>query len=100
MTIYVDDWRHRATIGRLTATWSLLTLGPDDDVAELHAFATRLGLGRSRFRTGPLSFVCYLVTETQRRKAIAAGAVSLTGQQIWRQWLTATVARRRAERTR
>jgi hypothetical protein len=48
VTVYVDDWRQRAVVGRTAATWSHLFAGPWD------------------------------VTEPRRQAAIAAGAVPVT----------------------
>jgi Protein of unknown function (DUF4031) len=53
MTVYVDDWRQAAKVGRLNARWSHLTVGPFDDPEELHAFAARIGLRRSWFQDKP-----------------------------------------------
>jgi hypothetical protein len=44
MTVFVDDMRRPARVGRITADWSHLYADSDD---ELHAFAARLGLKRS-----------------------------------------------------
>jgi hypothetical protein len=43
MTVYVDDWRQRARIGRITARWSHLTAEPGDDLEELHVLAACIG---------------------------------------------------------
>lgn len=91
MSVYVDDARIPARIGRLNSRWSHLFA---DSVEELHAFAARLGLQRSWFQD---PIVCgkpkarpgsraaenwhYDVTENKRRQAIALGAVSVT----WRE---------------
>ena len=81
MTVYVDDWRQPARVGRVTATWSHLTVGPYDDIDELHVFAARIGLKRSWFQDKPWPRAHYDVTESKRRQAIAAGAVPIT----WRE---------------
>lgn len=75
MTVYVDDMRLPAKVGRIQARWSHLTTdGPDE---ELHAFAARIGLRRSWFQDDPDPlFRHYDVTDTKRRAAIAAGAVA------------------------
>ena len=31
MTVFVDDWRQPAQVGRLSTGWSHLTVGPRDD---------------------------------------------------------------------
>jgi hypothetical protein len=89
MTVYVDDWRQLARVGRITACWSHLTVGPDDDLEELHAFADRMGLRRSWFQDKPWPRAHYDVTDSKRQQAIASGAVPVT-------WRDAAVHRRRA----
>jgi Protein of unknown function (DUF4031) len=81
MTVYVDDWRQQARVGSLSARWSHLTVGPSDDVAELHAFAARIGLRRSWFQDKEWPRAHYDVTESKRQEAIRAGAVVIT----WRE---------------
>jgi Protein of unknown function (DUF4031) len=81
MTVYVDDWRQPARVGRITARWSHLTVGPYDDLAELHRFAASIGLRRSWFQDKPWPYAHYDVTDAKRRAAITAGAVSIT----WRE---------------
>lgn len=44
MTVYVDDMRVPARVGRINARWSHLMADTDE---ELHEFAARLGLRRS-----------------------------------------------------
>lgn len=92
MTVYVDDARIPARVGRLSSTWSHLFADTED---ELHAFAARLGLRRSWFqdptKTGkpfkakPGSRAAqnwhYDVTEGKRRQAVALGAVEVS----WRE---------------
>lgn len=70
MAIYVDDaihpWR-----GRL---WAHLF---STDLAELHAFAARLGLSRSWFQEPPkASWPHYDVVEGRRMQALRLGAVA------------------------
>lgn len=74
MTVYVDDFRAPATVGRLKARWSHLTA---DNREELHAFATRIGLRRSWFQDKGDGRWHYDVTDTLRDKAIAAGATAI-----------------------
>lgn len=103
MTVYVDDARIPATVGRLDSAWSHLFA---DTTEELHAFAQRLGLRRSWFqdpvKTGkpkarPGSRAShnwhYDVTESKRRQAVALGAVEVS----WRQAAAIIDARYRAE---
>jgi hypothetical protein len=77
----VDDWQQKARVGRLAASWSHLTVGPDDDLAELHEFARRLGLQRRWFQDKPWPRQHYDVTESKRQQAIRLGAVAIT----WRE---------------
>lgn len=81
MTVYVDDWRQQARVGRLSARWSHLFAGPDDDIAELHDLAAKIGLRRPWFQAKGWPRDHYDVTESKRREAIAAGAVAVT----WRE---------------
>ena len=92
MTVYVDDARIPARVGRLSSTWSHLIADTQD---ELHEFASRLGLRRSWFqdptKTGkpfkakPGSRAAqnwhYDVTEGKRRQAVALGAVEVTSRE-------------------
>lgn len=82
MTVYVDDFRVPAKVGRVSGRWSHLTA---DDVEELHTFAARLGLRRAWFQARCKHSGCqpcphwhYDVTDTMRRKAIAQGAAPVT----------------------
>jgi len=81
MTVYVDNFRAAATVGRLRARWSHLTADTPD---ELHAFAQRIGLQRSWFqgqckhgRCEPCPHWHYDVTDTKRQAAIDAGAEAI-----------------------
>jgi hypothetical protein len=85
MTVYVDDCRQAARVGRVTAKWSHLTVGPDGDLAELHAFAAGMGLRRGWFQDKPWPRAHYDVTESRRQQAIAAGAVAITWRESARQ---------------
>ena len=92
MTVYVDDARIPARVGRLSSTWSHLFADTQD---ELHEFASRLGLRRSWFqdptKTGkpfkakPGSRAAqnwhYDVTEGKRRQAVALGAVEVSSRE-------------------
>lgn len=89
MTVYVDDMRLRARVGRVNALWSHLTADTEE---ELHAFAADLGLKRSWFqkpkgidgkspaKPGSLKAQMwhYDVTDAKRDQAIAMGAVPIT----------------------
>ena len=96
MTVYVDDWRQLARAGRITDWWSHLTVGPDDDLAELHAFAERIGLRRAWFQDKPWPRAHYDVTDSKRRQAITAGAVPVTWREAARQRTRAIDARKPA----
>lgn len=91
MTVYVDDWRQRATVGPVTARWSHLTA---DTLDELHRFAAALGLRRAWFQEHPHDPLRhhYDVTDDGRRRAIELGARAVT-------WREAARARRRRRRT-
>lgn len=82
MTVYVDDARIPATVGRIRGRWPNMTA---DTPEELHAFAARLGCQRSwyqetckRGRCAPEGQPCphwhYDLTDSKRRQAITAGA--------------------------
>lgn len=72
MTVYVDDFRVPARVGRINARWSHLTA---DTQAELHEFAQRLGLRREWFQTGEFpGHWHYDVTDGKRAQAIQLGA--------------------------
>ena len=78
MSVYVDDSRIPARVGRLSARWSHLIA---DTPAELHAFAARLGLRRAWFQNKPNGLWHYDVTESKRVQAIRLGATPVT----WRE---------------
>jgi hypothetical protein len=95
MTVYVDNARIPATVGRIRARWSHLTA---DDREELHRFAESIGLKRAWFqecksckRFGkPCVHWHYDVTESKRATALASGAQPMD----LRQWAELTRARR------
>lgn len=74
MTVYVDDMRKPATVGRLTARWSHLTADTDE---ELHGFAAELGLPRRAAQFPGTWKSHYDVTDITRNLAIARGAVAI-----------------------
>ena len=97
MTVYVDDVRIPARVGRIHGRWSHLTA---DTRTELHAFAARIGLRRNWFQDkphpvtgGPDVYWHYDVTDTKRAAALAAGAQPIDP----RQWKTILDARRAAQ---
>jgi hypothetical protein len=90
MTVYVDNFRAPARVGRLNARWSHLTASTP---SELHAFAARLGQRRNSFQgrckspTCPtLDGVCvhfhYDVVDRKRTEAIGLGAVPIDLRQM------------------
>jgi hypothetical protein len=83
LTVYVDDWRQRATIRQRDDRWSHL-LGDEPD--ELHAMAARLGIprrGYQQHRRSP-ALNHYDVPESLRLQAIAWGAVPVTWRELAR----------------
>lgn len=84
MTVYVDNYRVPATVGRIRARWSHLTADTPD---ELHAFAARLGMRRDWFqeqcktKCAPEGQPCphwhYDVVDARRTEAIALGAKAI-----------------------
>lgn len=85
MTVYVDNYRRPATVGRIRARWSHLTA---DTPEELHAFAARLGHRREWFqarckhascpvRDGVCAHFHYDVVDARRDAAIALGAKAI-----------------------
>lgn len=95
MTVYVDDWRQRAKLGRFPGLWSHLMVSPDDDLAELHEFAARIGMRREWFQDKPWPRAHYDVPEFRRREAIRAGAVPIAWREAGRMRLDAAARRRR-----
>lgn len=83
MTVYVDDWQQRATLGPVESRWSHL-LG--DSETELHAFARRLGLKREWYQEHRRhrSLNHYDVAEPTRLAAVELGAVPVTWREIGR----------------
>lgn len=74
MTVYVDDMRMRARVGRIEARWSHLMADTDE---ELHAFAARIGLRRRWAQHPGTALSHYDVTDSKRTQAIRAGAVPI-----------------------
>jgi hypothetical protein len=91
LTVYVDDWRQRATVRDRTDRWSHLLA---DDPDELHAMAAALGIPPRGYqhhrRSAALNH--YDVPEALRVKAIELGAVAVT----WREMARLTREWRRA----
>jgi hypothetical protein len=79
VTVYVDDMRLRARVGRLDARWSHMLA---DSEGELVEFARRLGLRPDWIQhAGDPALVHFDVTDTKRREALRLGAVSIS----WRE---------------
>ncbi len=74
MTVYVDDMRMPARVGRIQARWSHLMADTDE---ELHAFAAGIGLRRSWAQHPGTWRSHYDVTDSKRAEAIRAGAVEI-----------------------
>ena len=91
LTVYVDDWRQRATVRARADRWSHLLA---DDPEELHAMAAALGIpprGYQRHRRSA-ALNHYDVPEHLRLRAIELGAVPVTWREMAR--LTRGVAAR------
>ena len=83
LTVYVDDWRQRATVRQRDDRWSHLLA---DDPEELHAMAAALGIplrGYQRHRRSP-ALNHYDVPERLRLRAIQLGAVPVTWREMAR----------------
>jgi hypothetical protein len=74
MTVYVNDARIPARVGRIRGRWSHLTA---DSKNELHTFAAELGLRRAWFQDNDRGLWHYDVTESVRARAVAMGAVEM-----------------------
>lgn len=71
MTVYVDNFRIPARVGRIYTRWSHLTA---DTREELHAFAESIGLRRAWFQDKGDGRWHYDVTDSKREEAIRKGA--------------------------
>jgi hypothetical protein len=83
LTVYVDDWRQRATIRQREDRWSHLVA---DDPEELHDMAARLGIPEHGFQRHRRSSALnhYDVPESLRQQAIELGAVAITWRELGR----------------
>jgi hypothetical protein len=80
MTVYVDDYRVQARVGRINGRWSHMMA---DTLPELIEFAVSLGL-RKEWLQDKASGVHFDVTDTVRARAFEAGAVPLEcGSDRW-----------------
>jgi hypothetical protein len=75
MTVYVDDMRRRARVGRTVARWSHLVA---DHPAELAAFAARLGLKPEWLQDAGKPSEHYDVADSVRVRALELGAVPMS----------------------
>lgn len=82
MTVYVDDARIPARVGRLEGRWSHLTA---DTREQLDAFAARLGLRPAWIQKAGTPLEHYDVTESKRQLAIRLGAVQITAREAGHQ---------------
>jgi hypothetical protein len=85
MTVYVDNYRVPATVGRIRGRWSHLTADTPD---ELHEFAAKIGHRREWFQgkckhaacptiDGVCAHFHYDVVDSRRAAAIYAGAKAI-----------------------
>ena len=85
MSVYVDNFRSPATVGRIRGRWSHLSA---DTVAELHELAQQIGLKPEWFQArckhgscpavdGVCAHFHYDVIDAKRAEAIAAGAKAI-----------------------
>ena len=76
MSVYVDD----AIWGWRGLRWAHLLA---DDTDELHRFAARLGIHRASYQGPPKTSVPhYDLTAYERRRAVAAGAIACSRDEI------------------
>jgi len=75
VTVFVDNVRIPATVGRHTSEWCHLVA---DTSAELEAFARRLGLRPSWVQHKGTWSEHYDLTVGKRRQAVALGAVEIS----------------------
>mgnify|MGYP001617983659 CR=1 FL=1 len=76
MTVYVDDMRRKARVGRINGVWSHLVADTHD---ELVAFAVgKLGMWASWIQEAGTELEHFDVTDSVRAKAIRLGAVEIT----------------------
>ena len=91
LTVYIDDWRQRATVRDREDRWSHMLA---DDAGELHAMAAALGIPPRGYQRHRRSEVLnhYDVPESLRLRAIELGAVPVS----WREMARLARAWRRA----
>lgn len=74
MTVYVDDMRKPARVGRIKARWSHLLA---DTSEELHAFASRIGMRPEWVQYPGTPKEHYDLTDARRADALRLGAQSI-----------------------
>jgi hypothetical protein len=75
MTVYVDDMRREACVGKTRGRWSHLMA---DTTEELHAFARQLGLIQTWVQAEGTCREHYDITESVRKQALKLGAQPLS----------------------
>lgn len=75
VTVYVDDMRRPAQVGRISSRWSHLLA---DSTAELNDFAARLGLRSAWIQHAGRRTEHYDLTDDKRDEALQLGAVPIT----------------------
>lgn len=94
MTVYVDNLRMPARVGRIQANWSHLTA---DSTEELLAFAAKVGLRPSWIQNpGHVWKEHFDVTDTKRALAIKLGAREITMREATALWAAKREAARAA----
>lgn len=94
MTVYVDNLRMPARVGRIQANWSHLTA---DSTEELLAFAAKLGLRPSWIQNpGHIWKEHFDVTDTKRALAVKLGAREITMREASVLWAAKREAGRAA----
>jgi len=91
MTVYVDDARIVAQVGRLRGRWSHLTA---DTRTELDAFAARLGLRRGWIQYPGTPLEHYDLIDAKRELALRLDAVPITAREGGHQVLAKRAGRR------
>ncbi len=83
MTVYLDDWRQPARLGKVADRWSHLVADTEE---ELHAFAARLGMRREWFqhKQHRPHHAHYDVPERARREVLEMGAVAVSWRELGR----------------
>lgn len=97
MTIYVDGMVSNGWRMRGNAIKNCHMFSDSEDLAELHAFAKRIGMRREWFQDKRVPH--YDLTVSRRRLAVAAGAVEVDRRQAVDLWARIQ-ARRAGEFTR